>query len=131
MKKIIMVLMITLLLTGCSAKRIKDEQDNKVKEYLTKEELKEVMSNNDYIIVDVRTPLEYKEKHVVDAINIPYGEVTNDVSLFKNKIVLLYCKSGKRANMAYESLYALGYTVYNLGGIEDIDLPMETASTTK
>ena len=125
MKKIIIVLMLGLLLMGCSAKRMKDERDNKVKEYLTKEELKEVMADNDYIIVDVRTPLEYEEKHIVDAINIPYGEVTNDVSLYKNKVVLLYCKSGKRADIAYESLYALGFKVYNLGGIEDIDLPKD------
>ena len=117
--------MLALLLTGCSAKKIKDEQNNKVKEYLTKEELKDVMLNNDYIIVDVRTPLEYEEKHIVDAINIPFGEVTNDVSLYKDKVVLLYCKSGKRADIAYESLYALGFKVYNLGGIEDIDLPKD------
>ena len=125
MKKIVLVLMLALLLTGCSAKKIKDEQNNKVKEYLTKEELKNVMLNNDYIIVDVRTPLEYEEKHIVDAINIPFGEVTNDVSLYKDKVVLLYCKSGKRADIAYESLYALGFKVYNLGGIEDIDLPKD------
>ena len=125
MKKIVLVLMLALLLTGCSAKKIKDEQNNKVKEYLTKEELKDVMLNNDYIIVDVRTPLEYEEKHIVDAINIPFGEVTNDVSLYKDKVVLLYCKSGKRADIAYESLYALGFKVYNLGGIEDIDLPKD------
>ena len=125
MKKIVLVLMLVLLLTGCSAKKIKDEQNNKVKEYLTKEELKDVMLNNDYIIVDVRTPLEYEEKHIVDAINIPFGEVTNDVSLYKDKVVLLYCKSGKRADIAYESLYALGFKVYNLGGIEDIDLPKD------
>lgn len=117
--------MLALLLTGCSAKKIKDEQNNNVKEYLTKEELKNVMLNNDYIIVDVRTPLEYEEKHIVDAINIPFGEVTNDVSLYKDKVVLLYCKSGKRADIAYESLYALGFKVYNLGGIEDIDLPKD------
>lgn len=125
MKKVVLVLMLALLLTGCSAKKIKDEQNNKVKEYLTKEELKDVMLNNDYIIVDVRTPLEYEEKHIVDAINIPFGEVTNDVSLYKDKVVLLYCKSGKRADIAYESLYALGFKVYNLGGIEDIDLPKD------
>ena len=84
------------------------------------------MNKNDYIIVDVRTPFEYEESHIVDEINIPYGEITGDVSLFKNKVVLLYCKSGARANMAYESLYALGFEVYNLGGMEDIDLPKDT-----
>ena len=126
MKKIIVITMLALMLCGCSAKKIKDEQSAPVKEYLTKAELKEVMNNNDYIIVDVRTPFEYEESHIVDAINIPYGEITGDVSLFKDKVVLLYCKSGTRANMAYESLYALGFKVYNLGGIEDIDLPKDT-----
>ncbi|MBO4245554.1 MAG: rhodanese-like domain-containing protein [Bacilli bacterium] len=132
MKKFLILSLITLLLTGCtfSLKKVIDKDDNQ-KEYLNATELKEIMANNDYIIIDVRTPLEYEEEHIIDAINIPYGEVTNDTSLYKDKVILLYCKSGFRADIAYQTLYNLGFEVYNMGGIEDINLPKEVKSTKK
>ena len=132
MKKIVVLFLLALLLTGCSfsLKRTIDKDDNQ-KEYLNATELKEIMANNDYIIIDVRTPLEYEEEHIIDAINIPYGEVTNDTSLYKDKVILLYCKSGFRADIAYQTLYNLGFKVYNMGGIEDINLPKEVKSTKK
>ena len=132
MKKIFVLFLLTLLLTGCSfsLKRTIDK-DNDTKEYINETELKDIMANNDYIIIDVRTPLEYEEGHIVDAINIPYGEVTNDTSIYKDKVVLLYCKSGFRADLAYQTLYNLGFKVYNMGGIEDINLPKETKSAVK
>ena len=132
MKKFLVLSLITLLLTGCSfsLKRTIDK-DTDTKEYINATELKDIMANNDYIIIDVRTPLEYEEEHIIDAINIPYGEVTNDTSLYKDKVILLYCKSGFRADIAYQTLYNLGFKVYNMGGIEDINLPKEVKSTKK
>lgn len=128
MKKVVIVLMCLVLLTGCSfsAKKLKDKSTNQdTKEYISDSEINEIIKNNDYIIVDVRTPLEYEEEHIVDAINIPYDVITNS-SLDKNKVVLLYCKSGKRASIAYQTLHDLGYQVYNMGGIADINLPKDT-----
>lgn len=126
MKKILIMLIMCLLLCGCeltSFKKVRDEQKTPVKETLTEAELDDIIKNKEYVIVDVRTEGEYNEEHVDGAINISYSEITNDTSIFKDKIVLVYCQSGRRAKFAYETLYAQGFEVYNLGAIDDIDLP--------
>ena len=45
------------------------------------------------------------------------------VNIDKNKTILVYCRSGKRATTAVEKLKSLGYTAYNMGGLDNIDLP--------
>ena len=85
---------------------------------------KEIMNNNEYIIVDVRTKEEYNESHLVDAVNIAYDEINED-SLDINKIIFVYCFSGRRSKMAYDYLTGLGYRVYDLGAFNEIDLPKE------
>ncbi|MDE5630108.1 MAG: rhodanese-like domain-containing protein [Bacilli bacterium] len=102
-----------LLLTGCS----NGKMDNS--------ELDSIMSNGNYIIVDVRTKEEYEEEHIKDAINIPLDEIDDSISLDKSKKILVYCRSGNRSEKAFASLLNMGYDVYNLGGINDIDLPKE------
>ena len=47
------------------------------------------------------------------------------IDIDKDKTILVYCRSGKRATTAVEKLKRLGYTAYNMGGIANIDLPKE------
>ena len=83
------------------------------------------MADGNYIIVDVRTKEEYESSHIRGAINIPYDEIDESIELDKSKKILVYCQSGNRSKKAFVSLTNIGYNVYNLGGIEDIDLPKE------
>lgn len=94
--------------------------------FLTKESLKNIQDEDNYVILDVRTKEEYTEKHIVGSILIPYDEITaKTVNVDKDKTILVYCRSGKRATSAVEKLKELGYTAYNMGGIANIDLPKE------
>ena len=94
--------------------------------FLTKESIKNIQEKNNYVILDVRTKEEYNEKHIVDSILIPYDEISDKtVNIDKDKTILVYCRSGKRATTAVEKLKRLGYTAYNMGGIANIDLPKE------
>ena len=72
--------------------------------------------------IDVRTADEFNQQHVAGAVNIPYEEIDAGISklgLKKDATIYLYCKSGRRAGIAKESLDALGYTgVVNVGGLE-------------
>lgn len=72
--------------------------------------------------VDVRTSEEFNQQHVPDALNIPVEEIDVgivDLGLDKDAVIYLYCRSGRRAGVAKESLEALGYTdVVNIGGLE-------------
>lgn len=119
MKKIFIIAMITIILCGCAKKQEPEffHTNNK--------EIEQIMQDNNYVIVDVRTKEEYEESHLVDAINIPYDEINEKTKLDKSKTILVYCKSGNRSNIAYNTLTSLGYEVYDLGAFSDINLPKE------
>lgn len=62
-------------------------------------------------VLDVRTPKEYAAGHVPGAINVPYDQVASHLAeIPKDKDVVLYCQSGRRAGLAAEVLQASGYT---------------------
>jgi rhodanese-related sulfurtransferase len=62
-------------------------------------------------VLDVRTPEEYAAGHVPGAVNVPYDQVASRLAQIpKDKDVVLYCKSGRRAGLAADVLAANGYT---------------------
>jgi phage shock protein E len=62
-------------------------------------------------VLDVRTPKEYAAGHVPGAVNVPYDQVASQLAgIPKDKDVVLYCHSGRRAGLAAEVLKASGYT---------------------
>ena len=71
-------------------------------------------------IVDVRTPNEFNQSHLKNAINININNdnFTNLINkLDKNKPVLVYCLSGSRSAYAVNLMQAQGFKiVYNLSG---------------
>lgn len=77
----------------------------------------------DALIIDVRTPKEYEEGHLVDAINIPIYEfekkIEDEVSN-KEQTIIVYCSSGTRSKEAIKILKNNGYkNLYHiLNGIE-------------
>ena len=96
---------------------------------INKRIIKEVKYNeiklNEYIIIDVRSRREFKEKHIDGAINIPLPEVKKNIEKYvkdTNKKILVYCEYGGRSTKAVKILEALGYrNIYNLkGGLENI-----------
>lgn len=72
------------------------------------------------LLLDVRTPAEYKAGHIESARNIPLQELSkrsNELGV-KDKAILVYCHSGVRSHRAMKWLKAQGYSkVYNLGGM--------------
>ena len=96
---------------------------------ITPKEAKDIMdSGEEYVLLDVREQYEYDEKHIPGAILIPYTQIDNNAEEMipdKDKLILVYCRSGRRSKIASESLVKIGYTnVKEFGGI--IDWPYET-----
>ena len=61
-------------------------------------------------VLDVRTPQEYAEGHVPGAVNVPHDQLASRLAeVPKDKDVVLYCKSGRRAGIAADVLAANGY----------------------
>lgn len=130
MKKIIKGLLLVsgiCLLCACgNNKNIEPKITLDSNGFLTKETIMNIQNEDNYIILDVRTKAEYDEKHIVDSILIPYDEISDKtIDIDKDKIILVYCRSGRRASIAVEKLKNLGYTAYNMGGIDNINLPKE------
>ena len=80
-------------------------------------------TEEDYVILDVRTKNEYKEGHIPDAICVP-NETIREAAIVgltdKDQVILVYCRSGNRSKQAAAKLSAQGYTnVYDFGGILD------------
>lgn len=75
------------------------------------------------VYVDVRTVSEWEAGHVAGALHfdiarLEKGEMPN---LSKNQQILLYCRTGRRADTALSILKDNGFTqVKNLGGFEDL-----------
>ena len=63
------------------------------------------------LLLDVRTPEEFAAGHIAGAVNIPYDQVaTHLAEIPKDEEVVLYCKSGRRAGLAAETLSSNGYS---------------------
>ena len=97
-------------------------------EQITPDEAKKIMdTEKDYIILDVREQEEFEAGHIPGATLIPYTEIENKAEKIlsdKDKLILVYCRSGRRSKIAAESLVGLGYTnIKEFGGI--IDWPYE------
>ena len=126
MKKIILVLILMILLSGCgnnSSMKIENKEETKKIDTISKYD--EIISKNNYIVVDVRTKEEYDESHVIGSINIPYDQINEQTTLDKTKTIMVYCKSGIRSNKAYSTLKSLGFDVYDLGAFSNVKLPKE------
>ncbi|MCX7788404.1 MAG: rhodanese-like domain-containing protein [Spirochaetes bacterium] len=72
-----------------------------------------------FILVDVRTPEEYRSGHIPGAINIPVDTIgSKPPSPQKDALIILYCRSGNRSSSAKKILEQLGYTrVVNFGAV--------------
>ncbi len=76
------------------------------------EEAMELYDNGQAVIIDVRDEEEYEQWHIGSAINIPVYDISrkiSDVVFNKSKIIVVYCKTGKRSKMAKKILEEQGY----------------------
>lgn len=133
MKKRILVLTAALLLSGCTASP--EESGGKINyQQATAAEAVSLMdTEEEYIILDVRTREEYENEHIPGAICIPNETIgAKEIPELpdKNQLILVYCRSGNRSKQAAEKLAALGYTnIVEFGGI--IDWPGDMVSGTE
>lgn len=82
--------------------------------------VKEYEKTSGAILLDVRTPEEYREGHIPGSKNIPLQSIEGIGSVVTNKEtpLFVYCHSGVRSHQAAKTLQRMGYTkVENSGGI--------------
>lgn len=120
MRRWIPFLLLLLFLAGCTAS---NEQENSYRQISMDEAVTMMEEESGYIILDVRTPEEFRERHIPNAINIPNETIgSEDIQELpdKDRLILVYCRSGNRSKQASGKLAELGYTnIVEIGGIND------------
>ncbi len=123
--KLFSLLLPVLLLVGCAPSADASYRQITVAEAVT---LMETEQN--YIILDVRRPDEYAAGHIPGAINVPNESIgTEPIAALpdKDRLILVYCRSGRRSKQAAAKLVAQGYTdIVEFGGINDWTGEIET-----
>jgi rhodanese-related sulfurtransferase len=95
---------------------------------LSPAEAAQLVQDGQAVLVDVREPAEWKESGVAQpAVLLEKSDFDGAKAAWapflaktpKDKLVILYCRSGKRAGTVAEALAAQGYKVANAGGMKD------------
>jgi rhodanese-related sulfurtransferase len=120
MKRLILVLLLAPVMVFAQQK-----QTLPAKEFKTK------LSDKNAVLIDVRSPEEFKEGHLDKAVNKNVKDSDFEsycTKLDKGKTYLVYCLAGKRSHTAAEEMRKKGLKVYELeGGINswnDAKLPV-------
>ena len=74
------------------------------------------------VLLDVRTPQEYREGHLPGSKNVPLQGIDKAADMVENRdtVLYVYCYSGARSRQAVSRLQHMGYSnVNNIGGIAD------------
>jgi phage shock protein E len=72
-----------------------------------------VRQDPELVVLDVRTTEEFAAGHVPGARNVSHDQLhtrLNELASLKDKDVVLYCRSGRRAQLAARTLREAGFT---------------------
>ena len=80
-----------------------------------------LLNNDAYYFLDVRTTEEHKIKSIPDTDCIPVQEIEKrivELDKYRDKKIIVYCRSGNRSGTATKILNENGFNAYNMiGGI--------------
>lgn len=124
MKRVVVLFSLCLLLCSCGKNENK-ENDSSLQENdgtITCVKMNDLVTNEDAILIDVRTQSEYNEGHLDGAIHLDYETIDKNIGkkvARKDTKIVVYCHSGRRSSAAKKTLEDLGYTnVYDMGSME-------------
>jgi rhodanese-related sulfurtransferase len=84
------------------------------------QEMSNIITSKEVILLDVRTPQEFNQGHIDGAINIDF--MARDFNeqlkqLNTDKPVVVYCRSGRRSGLSSKNLTNIGFKeIYDLKG---------------
>ena len=82
--------------------------------------VKEYSTTDGAVLLDVRTPDEYRQGHILGSKNVPLQSIDKVTGMINNKAtpIFVHCLSGARGRQAAAILQQMGYSnVKNSGGI--------------
>lgn len=83
---------------------------NLVYKLVSFEQAKEMIENEEVILIDVRSENEYNIMHLKNAISIPVSDIEKKIFIYEQtKPLMIYCSTGTRSKTAIMNLNRLGY----------------------
>ena len=127
MRKVVAVLLLLVMasaVTGCGGDTADDRKEQAKYRRITADEAQVLMQREqNYLILDVRSPEEFAEGHIPHAINIPMdriGEEPPQELPDRNQMIFVYCVKGIRSMNVANRLAHMGYkNIIEMGGIQD------------
>ena len=99
--------------TQTSSESSSETQSEAVSKDISIDESKKLINDGEVtLILDVRNEDEFAEGHLKNEIQIPVKELKenlSDIEKFKDELVLVYCRSGKRSAEAVDILKENGF----------------------
>lgn len=88
---------------------------------------KRLIADEGAVLIDVRTPAEYRTRHIDGAVNISLQDIQRGVEAVdravggaRDRALVLYCRSGRRSSIAKRILGQAGFTrISDFGAIND------------
>jgi rhodanese-related sulfurtransferase len=105
MTRLLISLIVVAMVTSVSGAEEKSPVENVSK--LTVEEFDHKRKEKDVVVIDVRTPAEFKAGHVPGAVNIDIGDKDFEKkveALDKDKTYVVHCQRGGRSARAVEKM---------------------------
>jgi len=102
---LIVIICAVISLTACAEKTTK----------ISQQELLSLMAqanNQSFVVLDVRTTEEFDEGHIAGAVNVSHSVIEDNIAKlagYKDKLVIVHCRSGRRAASAESDLLANGF----------------------
>lgn len=101
-------------LAGCQKSSPEPEEGASPYTHLEPDAAQELIeSDADYVLVDVRQPLDYQYEHIAGAVNIPEDtlvDVAEEQLPDKDQTIIVYCDYGGVSKTAADELVEMGYT---------------------
>ena len=109
---------------GSETSAVAEVEGDSAIQKISAEEAHGMMTSNEVVVLDVRTPEEYAERHIVNARLLTLDTIDEataaEAAPDKEAPVFVYCRTGVRSAEAALKLEALGYReIYDFGGIAD------------
>ncbi|MCS3867640.1 rhodanese-related sulfurtransferase [Chryseobacterium ginsenosidimutans] len=112
-----LILASALVLTACKTAK---------NEAVSNASIKKAITDPNVTFVDVRTPEQFANGSIENAINVPLAEIQKNPTSLKGKKVVVFCNKGIQADEAVKILKKNGVDAYDGTSIQNIKAVQES-----